>query len=69
MSEMEEMKGKCIYVSLHVSTRRVYLRIEQDLTVESFLLQAYRRFASRKLLPRKMLSDNVFTYVTATEDL
>ena len=50
------------------STRAVHLDIVQDLTVESFLL-AFRRFVSRKSLPRKMLSDNSSTYLTAAEDL
>ena len=36
--------------------------------MESFLL-AFRRFANRKSLPRKMLSDNASTYLAAVEDL
>ena len=50
------------------STRAVHLEIVQDLTVESFLL-AFRRFSSRKSLPRQMLSDNASTYLAAAEDL
>ena len=50
------------------STRAVHLEIVQDLTVESFLL-AFRRFSSRKSLPRQMLSDNTSTYLVAAEDL
>ena len=50
------------------STRAVHLEIVQDLTVESFLL-AFRRFSSRKSLPRQMLSDNTSTYLAEAEDL
>jgi len=38
------------------------------LTVEAFLL-AFRRFASRKSLPRKLISDNASTFVSANSDL
>lgn len=59
-----------VYICLFTcaSTRAVHLEIVQDLTVESFLL-AFRRFASRKSLPSKMLSDNASTYLAAAEDL
>ena len=39
-----------------------------DLTVETFLL-AFRRFSSRKSLPRKMISDNASTYLAAAEEI
>jgi len=38
------------------------------LTVEAFLL-AFRRFASRKSLPRKLISDNASTFVSANNEL
>ena len=59
-----------VYICLFTcaSTRAVHLEIVQDLTVESFLL-AFRRFFSRKSLPRQMLSDNASTYLAAAEDL
>ena len=59
-----------VYICLFTcaSTRAVHLEIVQDLTMESFLL-AFKRFASRKSLPRQMLIDNVSTYLAAAEDL
>ena len=39
-----------------------------DLTVECFLL-AFRRFASRRSLPKLMLSDNASTYLATAEEL
>ena len=61
---------KKVYICLFTctSTRAVHLEIVQDLTVESFLL-AFRRFANKKSLPKQMLSDNAFTYITAAKDL
>ena len=49
-------------------TRAVHLEIVNDLTVEEFL-QAFRRFSSRKSLPRLMLSDNASTYLAAANEL
>ena len=49
-------------------TRAVHLEIVTDLTVEEFL-QAFRRFSSRKSLPRLMLSDNASTYLAAANEL
>ena len=44
---------------------RVNLEIVCDITFESFLLA----FPSRKSLPRKMISDNASTYLTAAEQI
>ena len=49
-------------------TRAVHLEIVTDLTVEEFL-QAFRRFSSRKSLPRLMISDNASTYLAAAKEL
>ena len=49
-------------------TRAVHLEIVTDLTVEEFL-QAFRRFSSRKSLPRLMISDNASTYLAAANGL
>ena len=46
----------------------VHLEIVNDLTVEYFL-QAFRRFAGRRSLPRLLLSDNGSTFLAATEEL
>ena len=43
-------------------------KIVTDLTVEEFL-QAFRRFSSRKSLPRLMISDNASTYLAAANEL
>ena len=50
------------------TTRAVHLEIVSDLTEESFL-QAFRRFTSRKSLPRTMISDNASTYLAASETI
>ena len=49
-------------------TRAVHLEVVSDLTVDTFLL-AFRRFVSRKSLPRKMISDNTSTYLSAAKEL
>ena len=49
-------------------SRAVHLKVVQDLSVETFL-QAFRRFAARKSLPRLLLSDNASTYVSAAKEL
>lgn len=45
----------------------VYLCNNQCFTVEVFLL-AFRRFASRKSLPRKLKSDNASTFVAVSNE-
>ncbi|XP_052799407.1 uncharacterized protein LOC128231022 [Mya arenaria] len=56
----------CLYTC--ASTRAVHLEIVPDLTEESFLL-AFRRFVSRRSLPRMMISDNVTTYQAAANQI
>ena len=65
-----EEEEKKVYICLFTcaATRAVHLEVVGDLTVETFLL-AFRRFASRKSLPRRMISDNASTYLAAAEDL
>ena len=48
-----------VYICLFTcaATRAVHLEVVSDLTVDTFLL-AFRRFSSRKSLPRKMISDS-----------
>ena len=67
VKEREEMK---VYICLFscAITRAVHLEVVTDLTVETFLL-AFRRFCSRKSLPKKMISDNASTYLAAAEEL
>ncbi|XP_065894153.1 uncharacterized protein [Dysidea avara] len=48
--------------------RAVHLEIVNDLSVECFL-QAFRRFAGRRSLPRLLLSDNGSTFLAAAEEL
>ena len=40
----------------------------RDLSVDTFM-QAFRRFAARKSLPRLLISDNASTYVSAAKEL
>ena len=59
-----------VYICLFTCglTRAVHLEVVSDLDHETFL-QAFRRFVSRKSLPRLMLSGNASTYVVAAKDL
>ncbi len=59
-----------VYICLFTCavTRAVHLEVVNDLTEETFL-QAFRRFASRKSLPTKMISDNASTYLSAANEL
>ena len=47
-------------------TRAIHLEIVMDLTERSFL-QAFLHFASRKSLPRLVVSDNASTFVAGAE--
>ena len=49
-------------------SRALHLEIVTDLTVETFL-QAFRRFSSRKSLPKILISDNASTYMATAEEL
>ena len=59
-----------VYICLFTCavTRAVHLEVVTDLTVECFL-QAFRRFSSRKSLPRLVLSDNGSTFLSAADEL
>ena len=59
-----------VYICLFICavTRAVHLEIVTDLSTESFM-NAFRRFASRKSLPQKMISDNASTYLSAAVEL
>ena len=50
------------------TTRAIHLEVVEDLTVETFFL-AFCRFASRKSRPRKLISDNASTFVSANNEL
>ena len=49
-------------------TRAIHLEVVTNLTERSFL-QAFRRFASRKSLPRLVVSDNASTFIAGAEEL
>ncbi len=59
-----------VYICLFTcaNTRAVHLEVVPNLTVPTFM-SAFRRFASRKSLPRIMVSDNASTYQSAAEEL
>ena len=61
---------KKVYICLFTCacTRAVQIELVHDLSVDSFLL-AFRRFVSRKSLPKQMISDNASTYLAAAEDI
>ncbi|XP_060570474.1 uncharacterized protein LOC132728821 [Ruditapes philippinarum] len=50
------------------STRAVHLEVVSDMTESSFL-QAFRRFSSRKSLPKVMISDNGTTFQAAANTI
>ncbi|XP_045188377.2 uncharacterized protein LOC123546248 [Mercenaria mercenaria] len=50
------------------STRAVHLELVHDLSEESFMA-AFRRFTSRKSLPRIMISDNATTFNSAARNI
>ena len=59
-----------VYVCLFTcaNTRAIHLEVVEDLSEGTFL-KAFRRFVSRRSLPRKMVSDNATTYLSAAEEL
>ena len=59
-----------VYICLFTcaNTRAVQLEVVTDLTEENFM-QAFRRFASRKLLPQLIISDKTSTYHSAVKEL
>ena len=59
-----------VYICLFTcaNTRAVHLEVVTDLTVPTFVA-AFRRFASRKSLPKVMISDNASTYQSAADEL
>ena len=58
----------CLFSCAVSVSRAVHLEVVSDLTVDTFLL-AFRRFYSTKSLPRKMISDNASTYLSAAEKI
>ena len=50
------------------STRAVHLEVVPNLTEHSFV-QAFRRFVSRKSLPRTLISDNATTFISGSEEI
>ena len=59
-----------VYICLFTCgvTRAVHLELTVDLTANSFL-QAFRRFASRRGLPTKMISDNAKTFTASAREV
>ena len=59
-----------VYVCLFTCavSRAVHLEIVTDLSVATFL-QAFRRFSSRKSLPKILISVNASAYMAAAEEL
>ena len=63
-------QGEKVYICLFTcaNTRAVHLEIVEDLSEQTFIL-AFRRFTSRKSLPKIMVSDNATTYVAAAKEI
>ena len=59
-----------VYICLFTcaTTRAVHLEVVLDLTVDSFML-TFRKFTSRRPVPRTMMSDNASTYLAAADEL
>ena len=49
-------------------TRAIHLELVTDLSTSTFL-RAFRRFVARRSLPRKMISDNGSTYLSAADEI
>ena len=59
-----------VYICLFTcaNTRAIHLEVVTDLSMYTFLL-AFRRFSSRKSLPKVVISDNGSTYLSAAQEL
>ena len=59
-----------VYICLFTcaNTRAIHLEVVGDLSEETFL-EAFRRFSSRKSLPKFMVSDNASTFMSAADEL
>ena len=59
-----------VYICLFTcaASRTIHLEVVTDLTKETFL-EAFRRVASRRSIPRKVISDNASTYQSAANEL
>ncbi|XP_074653615.1 uncharacterized protein LOC141907773 [Tubulanus polymorphus] len=69
LSSNESEMVKC-YIALFTCavSRATHLEVVRDLGTGSFIL-AFRRFAARKSLPYKMISDNASTFYAARDEL
>ena len=56
----------CLFTCM--ATRAIHLELTESLEVNSFL-QAFRRFAARRGLPSKLLSDNAKTFKSAAKEI
>lgn len=67
---VKKMGDNKVYICLFTCgvTRAVHLEVVEDLSVETFL-QALRRFAARRSLPRILISDNASTFQAAAKGL
>ena len=59
-----------VYICLFTcaTTRAVHLEVVTDLSARTFL-NAFRRFAARRSLPARILSDNASTYLASAEEI
>ena len=69
----DSKKGKTLaktWIALYTCavTRALHLELVSSMTSESFLL-CFRRFCARRGLPKRMISDNAKTFVTASRRL
>ena len=69
-SQNETEKTSKAYVCLWTcaSTAAIHLELVPSLTVSTFL-QAFRRFAARRGLPARILSDNAKTFKSAVQEV
>lgn len=56
----------CVFICM--STRAIHLEVVEGLTTEAFI-DAYQKFAARRSHPRKIISDNAKTFVSAKRQL
>ena len=63
---LEEKAYICLFTC--ANTRAIHLELVHDLSEEQFIL-AFRRFSSRRSVPKVMISDNATTFVSSAREI
>ena len=68
VNENDETVKSYVCLFMCASTRAVHLELLKDLSTNMFLM-AFRRFVSRRGMPRKILTDNAKTFKAAAKEV